>query len=428
MEKITKTNIKKYGRKYVSFIGVLGNATLYLVLGLLFLVNRFLVENVVIYGTIGLFVAMGMWKLIEIGVRKDKTLLSVNIFLPLLYFALALAIFSFEDVFINIFPWLLVFLVFVEGIVKIVSWYLYRENRVKHRLRLLLSGLISLFFAVVLIFNPVFRLSITYVIIGVYFVLQAILLYMTAFSNLYPQRVDQVKGKFRLALPVVFAALIPMKALREINESFSSDDLEIANVKKDAEVGVEVLVHMSERGFGKAGHVDLIVDGTVISYGSYDKENYRLGAAIGDGLIFQCKKEDYVPFVKVRSGKTLMCFGIHLSVKEKELLLKRIEKVMEGTYEWFPLAISDPAQDAHDYSSDLYRATGARFYKFHSGPFKTYFVLNTNCVQLADYLLGAAGINLINPSGIVTPGTYMDFLEKQYEISGTPVITRTIYR
>ncbi|MGN1054332.1 MAG: hypothetical protein ACI4P1_03545, partial [Erysipelotrichaceae bacterium] len=65
---------------------------------------------------------------------------------------------------------------------------------------------------------------------------------------------------------------------------------------------------------------------------------------------------------------------------------------------------------ADDYISDVYKDTGCELYKFKRGKFKTYFVFTTNCVGITDYLIRNKEIDLLNMSGIVSPGTYLNFL------------------
>ena len=55
-------------------------------------------------------------------------------------------------------------------------------------------------------------------------------------------------------------------------------------------------------------------------------------------------------------------------------------------------------------------------------------MLKTNCVALANLLCGASGLDLMNPQGIVTPGTYYAFLNRQFLRPRSIVISRTVYR
>ena len=83
--------------------------------------------------------------------------------------------------------------------------------------------------------------------------------------------------------------------------------------------------------------------------------------------------------------------------------------------------------DFDDYCSSLWNGTHAHFYKFKSGRFKTYFVMSTNCVFLADYILSKAGTDIVKTAGIITPGDYYDYMQSEYALPGGIVITRDIY-
>lgn len=80
-----------------------------------------------------------------------------------------------------------------------------------------------------------------------------------------------------------------------------------------------------------------------------------------------------------------------------------------------------------DYASLLYLETNAKFYKFKSGKFKTYFVLGTNCTLFADRIVGKTGTDILKMVGIVTPGTYFDYLDHEFHKKNSMVISKTIY-
>lgn len=421
------TTIKK---EYITHTSLFISALLMLFLGLLLLFNFNFVEDFVLFWIMIISFIMGCWKIIEIILKKELTFLSEDIVPVLLYIGIAALIYFFPGILTSILPWVFLFSVGLEGVAKFASWYVNKKNGIGHRFKYLVSAIISLLFFVILLFNGAFRIDITYFLIGIYFTLQAILLFYTWYQTAFNQNVDRVKRRVRIALPVAFAGLLPKRVLKEINTSLetSENHMNLRTIKKDVPVTVEVFVHMSMLGAGVTGHVDICIDDIVISYGSYDASTHKLGSAIGDGVIFFSNKEQYIPFVTKRSSKTLIGFGIYLNDKEKLALRKRLDQVLSNTYEWHCLAESEGNEEVHDYASDLYRATGAHFKKFNSGPYKTYFVLNKNCVQLADNLLGSAGLDMINPSGIITPGAYLDYLEANYEIEGTSIVTRTIYK
>lgn len=422
--------MKTIKKEYINAGTLFINACLMLVLGLFLMFNFNFVEDVVLFGLMIISFALGFWQIIQIIVKKELTFLSPDIFPVLIYLGLGTLIALFPTAITAILPWVLALTILLEAIAKLVSWYIFKQNQVPHRIKYLVSALIAFLFFIILLFNRNFRINITYFFAGLYFTLQAILLFFTWYQSTFERNVQHIKHKVRIALPVAFAGLLPKRVLKELNQSLGVLDTPMAleDVKSDQPISVEVFVHMSLKGMGVTGHVDLCIDDTVISYGSYDEATYKLGAAIGDGVIFFSPKDLYIPFVEKRSAKTLIGFGIYLNDQEKAALKKRLDDILANAYEWHPVAELHPEADVHDYASDLYRATHATFKKFKSGPYKTYFVLNKNCVQLADHLLGSTGLDLINPSGIITPGAYLDFLEANYEIEGTAIVTRTIYK
>ena len=61
------------------------------------------------------------------------------------------------------------------------------------------------------------------------------------------------------------------------------------------------------------------------------------------------------------------------------------------------------------------------------GPFKTYFALNTNCVLLADTIVGQAGIDLVKIQGLISPGAYFEYFNREFSRKNSFVISRIIY-
>ena len=83
--------------------------------------------------------------------------------------------------------------------------------------------------------------------------------------------------------------------------------------------------------------------------------------------------------------------------------------------------------DCTDAASELVKATGASIYKVQSGPFRKYFAINTNCVKLADTIIGPAGLDIMRVNAIATPGSYFSMLNEMFERGNTIVTERTIY-
>ena len=113
-----------------------------------------------------------------------------------------------------------------------------------------------------------------------------------------------------------------------------------------------------------------------------------------------------------------------------------MDKLLSQVFPWEPKAeqadkgeIQGSPEDFEDVSSQLYNDAKASFYKFQQGnEFKTYYALGTNCVKLVDTIVGKTGIDLIKVNGIITPGAYLDYLDRLYDRGDSIVVSRTLYQ
>ena len=53
--------------------------------------------------------------------------------------------------------------------------------------------------------------------------------------------------------------------------------------------------------------------------------------------------------------------------------------------------------------------------------------ITTNCVKLVDEVIGRSGTDILSLNGIITPGTYYDYLNREYEKQDSMVVTRRVY-
>ncbi len=316
-----------------------------------------------------------------------------------------------------------------NGIIKVFGYVLLKIDKIKGYTNELIEGLIFLTFGIICFFSPKIHMDTMLYIIGIYL----ILLGFNYFSDFLDQQNIHIK-RIRIPLPVIVDALIPFSILQKLNRLGDRGKVEFDFDKRKEEVDLEIFVHVSEKGTGKFGHVDLSFEGQVISYGNYDKDSRKLREGIGSGVVFTTTKNEYIRFCVTYSEKTLFGFGIKLTDEQKEKVKKELEKIKEQLVEWNPsyvralkenLPIKD--EDYQDYASMLYKSTKASFYKFNSGKLKTYFVLGNNCGTLVDKILKSSGAEVLKMYGFITPGTYYDFLEREYMKKGSNVVSKTIY-
>lgn len=345
----------------------------------------------------------------------------------------------FKDIPLSILPIIFGLYLLLNSVIKFIDYYILLKSNANGKLTEFSLGVLYLVVSIPIIFSPLKHLSTVLIIIGIYTILLGINYIMDFISFLIPKRVkNKLKRKIRITLPAFIEAIIPYTVLNEINYLIDKDNYDKPFVfeekSEDIIPDLEVFVHTSSRGFNRMGHVDLYFDGKVISYGNYDDASVRLFTMIGDGVLFTTEKDKYIPFCIEHSKKTIFVFGLKLTDAQKKNVSKAISKIFDSVYEWNPPYVEAITKRKKvnknrykDYASVLYQTTNAKFYKFKNGRFKNYFVLGSNCCRLADHIIGKSGIDLLKMNGIITPGTYYEYLNREFQKKNSMVISRKIY-
>lgn len=328
----------------------------------------------------------------------------------------------------------------IKGFAKIIAYRTLRKSHLAGWYQLLVSGIFLLTIGFLLLFSPFFRLNQTLNTFGLYFLMYGIVnLYFFLLNLLERTKIDDFKRKIRITLPIFVEAFLPKMVLKETNNflktsSDPSSISEFVDKKNDLVPNLEIFIHVTEKSFGAIGHMDLYFDGEIISYGNYDEASYRLFDTMGDGVLMTSSKEDYIPFCIKYSQKTLFGFGIILTDEQVVKVRNAISELKSTATPWrseLELALMDNPNinpnDYSDYASDVSKEIAASFYKFKNEPFKSYFVLTTNCVLLADTILGPSGIDLLKLNGILSPGTYLHYLRQELKKTDSNVISYEIY-
>ncbi len=277
---------------------------------------------------------------------------------------------------------------------------------------------------------PMKYIDVLLLILGIYFIVLGSLFELKAISVNIPNKYkNNIKRKIKIQLPVWIEAVVPYTVFVEINNLFEIEE-EKSKITKDKlhkiKPDMEVLVHVSANGFNRIGHVDIVYNDKVISYGNYDDESHKLFDTMGEGVLFYVNKEKYIPFCIKHSKKIIFSFGIKLSKEQKKQIENKIFDIRSNCFEW-----NSPRDKKNinnlNYACELYKATKAKFYKFNSGKFKTYFVCGSSCCDLANEIIGSSGIDLLKMNGLISPGTYYDCLNREYVNRTGLVVSRKIY-
>lgn len=311
------------------------------------------------------------------------------------------------------------------SMIYMITYRLYKKEKVMGRITFLVGAIVLFVIGMSYIMSPSIHVQQMTWIFGLYCLYLGLkYIFKSIREMLSENRKDSLKRRIRVSLPVFFVALVPRFVIEFINQKVNVEDNNI-DVSQNTSM-VEVLVHVSKDGFGMMGHVDICYQGYVIAYGAYDEATHHLFGALGDGVLFIADKQKYLSFCEV-DDPTSVIFGYELSLNEEQR--KNIEgKIRELScdfVEWEPSGVKDT--QAKDYASRLYHMTQAQFYKFSKGIFKHYFVMTTNCVLLADRIIGRSGIDIVNCNGIITPGTYWSYFEEESRKENSRVFNKHIY-
>lgn len=313
----------------------------------------------------------------------------------------------------------------IMGISHFVTYCYYRKEKVNGRLLFLLSAIVLIVVGISFILSPsVHTKEMTYIFVLYTLYLGIKYMFASMKELLSENRKNSLKRRIRVSLPIFMVAFMPRVMIEYINEKLEVED-EIMKQEDDLS-SVEVFVHVSKDGFGAIGHVDICYQNEVIAYGAYDEASTHLFGAIGEGVLFIVDKEKYISFChKDDMTSHIFAYTLTLNEVQKERIEDTIDEFKKGLVKWDPPCINN--QEAQDYASRLYQGTHASFYKFKSGMFKYYFVMTTNCVLLADRIIGKSGIDIVNMNGIITPGTYLSYFEEEYKKENSRVIEKHIY-
>lgn len=388
------------------------------------------VINLIVY----VFIIYGLSKLVNFILNK-KIARNISVLLGIIVnIILGFVMLIFPKVPLSILPIVFSIYLLFNSIVKFINYIILKEINLKSRYKELFFSVLFLMLSMLFLFYPLKKLNLFVMIIGIYCIL-------LGFNRIYEFITDilsekyklKIKRKLRISLPIFFEAFIPKRALKNINKyiDYLTSEEKIEEINSD----LKVFIHLSKYGFNQFGHMDIMFEDKIYSYGNYDKSSQKLFTALGDGVLFVLNKKDkYIEFCINNSKKTIVEYGIKLTDSQKDKMRKELNKIMEDSVAWEPPVLQDrkrkiknSKKEYKDYASKLYKATKAEFYKFSKGEYKIYFVLGVNCAYFADTLLKNCVFDVLKLVGIISPGTYYEYLEENYRKRYSKVVSKKIF-
>lgn len=297
------------------------------------------------------------------------------------------------------------------------------------------ASIISFIIGTAFLLSPEKNISLFMLLLGIYLFLHSLISFSDFFIGMFiSDNTDKIKRRIRAPLPDSIVHFIPIATLKIFNKRFKQDEdysKDFAATEEYTESELEIFVHVGNKGFQKFGHVDICYKGNVYTYGQYDHHTYILGGAICDGTLMIVPRKEYLDIAINYSQKLITGFKLKLTKKQLEIIDNQFQKLYGRLEEWYCDAKKSelniiPDGDYDDYASVVYKKSKAKMYKVTEGKFKNYFVFNTNCVALADYLIGPSGLDMSRP-GIVSPGSYYALLDDMYNRGNSMITAKTIY-
>ena len=416
-------------QKYISATGIILQALMLITIGVLIINIHMLLGNIATYTIATIIIINSSLSIFKNIFDKKVKLKIINIFKHIACILIAVYFLYNPELFIQIFPLLFTGYIAIDSIIKTITLIIAFESKLDGKLIAIIKTITSYVFLVILLIYPLLRLNITIILGGIYFIIFGVLYVIDAiYLAISNKNKNNAKSKFKVVLPVFISAFIPFKVISEINKMFYVRDYKKVIIKKDEEESnVQILIHIKDISNDKFGHVDIAIDNKVYSYGSYDESNVKFFSTIGHGVLFEVDKEKYIEFCTTNEYKNIIEYGIKLKIQDKKKLLKGIKDIKKDSYKWRCLADIEKDNKYEDYASRLYKATKAKFVKFNKGNLKTYFTLSTNCVKLVDTLLKQIDSEVMTINGVITPGTYYDYLNRMFKRKNTIVISKEIH-
>ncbi len=342
------------------------------------------------------------------------------------FFNLLLGLFLMNNAFIpvDILAWFVTVEFFAMGIFLLIDYSLKRQNHSQPSLLLLLDGLGHLILGMIVLLHLEDSLALIYSLMGISILFRGLSIWRDTWrldKNLFAHQ----GRKKRLALPVFLSALIPISALKAINRLLSpekSQPILLDGAKEEKPSDLEVWIHTARRGFEMMGHVDISYQGYTYAYGLYDADSRHLFGTIGDGVLIRLDSEDYLASLAQDDWRAVVGYGLVLTDEQKMAVEKRLAELRALTQ---PFYLTTGNQKA-DYLGQLSQQYEVKSYKFTRSQFKTYFVMTTNCVLLADTILEVIGTDNVANHGILTPGIYQDYFEREYQRTHSAVVRKFV--
>lgn len=425
-------------KKQFNYITMFATGLFFCTLGVSFFIDSLEVWNW-IYSMFVIGVScVGVLKLFNLILNFTIMQHVITQILDILFWVIAIILsLTIPDAFFMLFPRLISGWILLHALIKIIVLYI----KVNDHLPIPIYSIIFLIGDLIISFNLLVNLTkhefILSCFLGGYFIIYGGNALLDCIRELTPNGSgEQLDKKIRLSVPTFMSVIIPQHLMSSLLNKDREERIkeQFEAIKKDIPIDMEILIHLAPSGPAMLGHADVIYRGFIISYGCYDPHNRHLFGTMGDGVVIIAPKDSYIKNCLENENKVLISFGVSLNAEQKKRLNARLLEVFSSfidfeSDEQLVRAGKLCQGNCDDYISRVTRTSPtARFYKVKSGKLKTFFVVSSNCAYFLVNLLSVIGLNVFDLSGIISPGAYYDFLNKQFKSDKGFVVSRKLYR
>lgn len=433
--------LDKHFKTQTTALNLFLQSILSVVMGIIIIYNYdlfFRRVTIVVFAYFWFVMGMNFWQVIH-NYEKGIKLVTQGLF-PFIAFGVAIAIyFSNINRILDLIPPIILCGTYLLSISSLITFMQYRKEKNTAPFRYLLSALLHLGFGIFFsLYTYRYGHFFTGIrLIGVYLVLLGLTIFLDGLALAIPNRyIVKWTNLIRIRPPVLFTSFMSIISLNgikdyaKVNATIMEEPLTVQ--KSEQEVNVKVYVHVAKSLKGIAGHVDIAVGDTVLCYGTYDRDSVKLGGIIGAGVIYEVfNKETYLVFCQEVRKETIFEYGFSFTEEELMNIEKKLQEIKSRTRIWKCKAqlekeANQELSEVKDMSCKIAQAMDTIFYKFTSGSYKYYWMFGSNCVRFTDELLRASGIKTLH-AGIITPGTYLTFLNDEFAKGNSTITSRTVY-
>ena len=390
---------------------------LFIIIGIIYIIRNYTVYTLS-FKLLGILTLISsLLKLINLILKRKKVLTNIlDIFLNTI---LGILFINKPNLFIYLSTKIFSMYALIQSLCGFINLIIYKQDKLKGKIYILTTSTLSLMLSITLMFSKDTNSIYICYIIGLYLILYGITIISSSILT---------KTKIVLPLPIIFTMFLPNILIKRILKGINPK-----KINNNQDQDLEILIHLSKTGSASLGHVEFAFEDKVYSYACYNYLNRRLFGGIGDGIFGIFDKKAYLKYCICEKNRFIISYGVKLTNKEKENVTKEIDKLISTNTEiWYPeIKYYEDGliekRDFNEMANKIYKHANGKFYRFTKGKYKTFFVLRTNCATCIDNIFNAIGTKIINLEGIISPGTYYSYLEKEYHKKNSKIISKTLY-